>query len=108
MEGMGALRKGGMKSLYIFDLDGTLTESKMVLDEEMSSLLCRLLENKKAAVIGGGDFSQFQEQFLDRLHCNKYCLQNLLILPVSGASMYRCTNGGWEEVYNEILSVTTN
>jgi Polynucleotide kinase 3 phosphatase. len=40
------------KKIIIFDLDGTLTESKSNLDSEMSKLLCELLNYKKVAIIG--------------------------------------------------------
>ena len=43
-----------MKKLIIFDLDGTLAESKSPLDAEMSTLLGRLLGIVKFAVISGG------------------------------------------------------
>ena len=52
------------RELIVFDLDGTLTESKADLASWMSKLLCRLLEKKKVAVIGGGSYKQFQKQFL--------------------------------------------
>jgi hydroxymethylpyrimidine pyrophosphatase-like HAD family hydrolase len=43
-----------MKKLVIFDLDGTLAESKSSLDDEMASLLSSLLRIVKVAVISGG------------------------------------------------------
>ena len=48
-----------MKKLIVFDLDGTLAESKASLDAEMAALLNRLLEIVKVAVISGGDWPQF-------------------------------------------------
>ena len=50
--------------LVVFDLDGTLTESKMDMDSEMAELINKLLEKKIVAVIGGGKYGQFQKQFL--------------------------------------------
>jgi phosphomannomutase len=52
------------KNLVIFDLDGTLAESKQPMDSEMVRLLLELLEKKKVAVISGGSFEQFKKQFL--------------------------------------------
>jgi len=40
-----------MKKLIVFDLDGTLVESKSSLDKEMSALLHDLLSIVKVAVI---------------------------------------------------------
>jgi hypothetical protein len=46
-----------MKTLIIFDLDGTLTESKSDLDGEMATLLARLLGTVDVAIISGGAWS---------------------------------------------------
>ncbi len=53
-----------VKSLVVFDLDGTLAESKSALDAEMGSLLEELLDVVKVAVISGGDWPQFESQLL--------------------------------------------
>jgi hypothetical protein len=44
-----------MKKLIVFDLDGTLAESKSSLDGEMLALLHDLLGIVKVAVISGGE-----------------------------------------------------
>ncbi|MCL5006609.1 MAG: HAD-IIB family hydrolase [Patescibacteria group bacterium] len=92
------------KSVVFFDLDGTLTLSKADLDEEMSGLLCRLLEKKMVVVVGGGGVEQLQGQFLDKLVCPKEKLVNLFIQPTSGAKMYRYTSGGWNLEYSRDLT----
>ena len=56
-----------MKKLIVFDLDGTLAESKSALDAEMSALLAALLEVAKVAVISGGDWPQFEKQLVSNL-----------------------------------------
>ena len=56
-----------MKKLIVFDLDGTLAESKSSLDAEMSKLLGSLLRIVKVAVISGGDWPQLKKQLLSRL-----------------------------------------
>ena len=43
-----------MKNLISFDLDGTLAESKSPIDAEMVSLLARLFQGVKVAIISGG------------------------------------------------------
>ncbi|MDO8474490.1 MAG: HAD-IIB family hydrolase [bacterium] len=97
-------KKFSAKKIIIFDLDGTLTASKAILDQEMASLLCRLLEKKKVMVIGGGSLAQFRQQFLKYLSCPKEKLENLFISPTSGASMYKNRNGEWQEIYRYTLS----
>ena len=44
-----------MKKLLVFDLDGTLAESKSAVDAEMARLLLDLLGVVKVAIISGGD-----------------------------------------------------
>ena len=43
-----------MKTLIIFDLDGTLAKSKQPIESEMATLLSRLLDVVKVAIISGG------------------------------------------------------
>ena len=93
-----------MKKLVIFDLDGTLAESKSSLDAEMSVLLLELLERVKVAVISGGDWLQFEKQLLAKLPVNGR-LENLFILPTCGTKFYKYSNG-WKKIYAEDLSLT--
>jgi HAD superfamily hydrolase (TIGR01484 family) len=92
------------KKLIVFDLDGTLAPSKSPMSENVSSLLCRLLQEKQVAVIGGGSLTQFQNQFLGSLVCPTDRLPNLYLFPTSGTSFYRYQNNEWHCVYKETLS----
>src|SRR3989344_2171615 len=85
--------------LFLFDLDGTLTESRSDLDEEMAELL----ENKKVAVISGAGFTQFKKQFIDKLPTNTN-LNNLFIAPLTGGSLYKFDGNDWEKIYEDTLS----
>ena len=88
-----------MKKLIVFDLDGTLAESKSPLDVEMSKLLNSLLSIVKVAVISGGDWPQFKKQVLANLS-HRECLKNLSLLPTCGTKFYRY-DGGWTKIYSE-------
>ena len=88
-----------MKKLIVFDLDGTLAESKSSLDAEMSRLLGDLLGIVKAAVISGGDWPQFEKQVLSHLP-HDTSLANLSILPTCGTKFFRYT-GDWKKIYSE-------
>jgi len=91
-----------MKKLIIFDLDGTLAESKSAIDVEMASLLGKLLKIVKVAIISGGDFPQFEEQVLANLeHCEQ--LRNLSLLPTCGTKFYRYESS-WQKLYSEDFS----
>ena len=88
-----------MKKLIVFDLDGTLAESKSSLDAEMAQLLTALLTVVRVAVISGGDWPQFQKQVLSKLPLNE-CLDKLSLLPACGTKFYEHA-GEWQELYSE-------
>ncbi len=88
-----------MKKLIVFDLDGTLAESKQCLDQQMSSLLIDLLSIVKVAVISGGDWPQFEKQLLSNLPKDD-SLQNLSLLPTCGTKFYQYT-ADWNKIYSE-------
>ena len=88
-----------MKNLIVFDLDGTLAESKSPLDAEMASLLEQLFPIVKVAVISGGAWSQFQRQVLDHLAGDRG-LNNLSLLPTCGTQFF-CYDNGWQPLYSE-------
>ena len=87
-------RKWGtsVKKLIVFDLDGTLAESKSSLDAEMSALLHDLLGIVKVAVISGGDWPQFEKQVLSHLPHDER-LKNLSLLPTCGTKFYQYDRG---------------
>jgi phosphomannomutase len=88
-----------VKKLIVFDLDGTLAESKMSIDADTSRLLHDLLGIVKVAVISGGDWPQFEEQVLAHLPHDE-SLANLSILPTCGTKFFRYT-GEWKKLYSE-------
>ena len=88
-----------MKRLIVFDLDGTLAQSKSSIDTEMANLLNSLLVMVKVAVISGGAWPQFEQQVLAHLrHDNG--LRNLSLLPTCGTKFYR-HGVGWDLLYSE-------
>jgi HAD superfamily hydrolase (TIGR01484 family) len=88
-----------MKTLIVFDLDGTLAESKSALDSEMSALLHDLLGIVSVAVISGGDWPQFEKQLLSNLPHDER-LTKLSLLPTCGTKFYRYA-GEWKKIYSE-------
>ena len=92
-----------MKQLIVFDLDGTLAESKSSVDPAMSALIHDLLRIVKVAVISGGNWPQFEEQVLAGLPCDER-LANLSLLPTCGTKFFRHDDGAWTEIYSEDLS----
>jgi phosphomannomutase len=88
-----------MKKLIVYDLDGTLAESKSSLDKEMSALLHDLLGIVKVAVISGGGWLQFEKQLLSNLPQDE-SLKNLSLLPTCGTKFFKYT-GDWKKIYSE-------
>ena len=88
-----------MKKLIVFDLDGTLAESKSSIDGEMTSLLGALLGVVKVAVISGGDWPQFEKQLLSNLPKDEH-LKNLSLLPTCGTKFYQYV-ANWKKIYSE-------
>ena len=82
-----------MKKLIVFDLDGTLSESKSALDSETAALLHDLLGIVKVAVISGGGWPQFEKQLLSNLPHDER-LVNLSLLPTCGTKFFQYT-GDW-------------
>ena len=92
-----------MKKLFVFDLDGTLAESKSALSDELATLLGDLLGVMKVAVISGGMWSQFETQLLANMPSDEH-FSNLFLLPTCGTQFYRYDRE-WTKVYSEDLSL---
>ncbi len=88
-----------MKKLIVFDLDGTLTESKSSLDAEMAARLSDLLGIVMVAIISGGNWPQFEKQLLSNLSHDEH-LKNLSLLPTCGTKFYQYA-GDWKKIYSE-------
>ncbi|MDR3724300.1 MAG: HAD-IIB family hydrolase [Terracidiphilus sp.] len=91
-----------MKALAMFDLDGTLAQSKLPLTPEMVSLLHRLLSVIRVAIISGGAWPQFEQQVLLNLPQDER-LQRLSILPACGTQFFQYTDE-WNRLYAEELT----
>jgi phosphomannomutase len=91
-----------VKKLIVFDLDGTLAQSKSAIDAEMATLLAGLLAVVQVAIISGGAMPQFQTQVLAHLPADAR-LEKLSLLPTSGTRFYQY-KGGWQLLYAEDLT----
>lgn len=91
------------KKIIVFDLDGTVTESKSPMDAEMSDLFSKLLNQLNLAIISGGAFEQFERQ-LPALTCTNEQLRHLFFFPTTGTRFYRFTDG-WEQIYADEMTI---
>ncbi len=91
------------KELIVFDLDGTLNESKLPIDGEIAILFPKLLEKYKVSVTSGKGFGLFQNQFLKFLKCDEAFFNNLFLFPTCSTSFYRFKDN-WIPVYKESLT----
>src|SRR3989339_2114798 len=91
------------KQLFVFDLDGTLAESKTPMDTEMAELLVELLKKRRIAVIGGGKVELFETQLLANFENAKSYFGNLFLFPTTGTRFLRYEDG-WKTIYAHELS----
>lgn len=97
-----------MYKVIIFDLDGTLAESKQQLSLEMGEVLKKLLDKLTVGVMSGANFSQFEKQFLPFLPKDSN-LHNLILFPTSAAECreYRVDSKehpAWVASYNYLFT----
>lgn len=90
--------------IVIFDLDGTLAESKSRVTPLMVATLKRLITRFEAAVISGGAWPQFESQLINWLDPTPEEATRLHMFPTSGTSFYNNDGTGWNCVYSETLS----
>lgn len=91
------------KKIVVFDLDGTIAESKTQMDSEMAELMTHLLSKRKVAIISGGAFIQFERQ-MPALNRSDDLLKNLFLFPTTGTRFF-IFDGGWKEVYADEMTV---
>ena len=92
------------KSVVVFDLDGTLAESKVGIDIEMGDLLMQLMAKHRVAVIGGGSFEQLLSQIPANILSATGVLGNLFLLPLNGGSFYTYKDEAWMKIYSQNLT----
>ena len=92
-----------MKRLVIFDLDGTLAQSKSPITPSMAVLLRGLLEKTKVGIISGASYGQLASQFVRHMHAEPKELAHLYLLPANGSALYVYENG-WKKQYEHLFS----
>ena len=88
-----------MPKLIVFDLDGTLAESKQRVQADMGELFSQLLKKIPVAVMSGAGFTQFETQFFPALPADTH-LERLYIFPDNAAQCFLHVNGAWRPQYD--------
>lgn len=91
------------KKLFIFDMDGTLTESKRPLTKVQADTFSSFAQKHKTAVISGAEFSQMRKQFISKLPKGKKTPE-FIALPVNGGEMWVIDKREWKRVYQKPFS----
>lgn len=87
----------------VFDLDGTLAESKQRMSSDTGVLLGGLLAHIPVAVMSGAGFPQFEKQFFPALP--EDCpLGRLYIFPDNAAQCFVYRQGAWHAQYDNAFS----
>jgi len=86
-----------VKELIIFDLNGTLTESKFEISTDVAYLFSILTRKYKVAIASGARYEQFHEQVIDKLYGPE--LRNLYLITTNGAKNYWYNGKLWNTLY---------
>ncbi len=89
--------------LMVFDLDGTLAESKQRVSAEMAELLSQLLHKMPVAIMSGAGFPQFERQLLPFLP-PEADLSKLYIFPDNAAQCFVYRQGAWHAQYDNAFT----
>ncbi|MDB5224433.1 MAG: family hydrolase [Candidatus Adlerbacteria bacterium] len=88
--------------VIIFDLDGTLAESKQRVSAEVGDLLSQLLQKHMVAIMSGATFGQFETQLLPSI--SDAPLEHLYLFAVNGGQCFVYKNGTWNPQYDHSFS----
>jgi phosphomannomutase len=87
----------------VFDLDGTLAESKQPITTEMAGLLVQLMHHTTIVVMTGGSWSQIEAQFLSSFPPGTD-FSHMYLFPDNAAQCFTRRGGGWNEEYDMSFS----
>ena len=87
-----------MKNVVLFDMDGTLTEPRKSMPQEIFDALMLLLQYADVGIVSGSPFDYIKEQcsllFDDS---NEDVFEDLLILPCNGTQKYSYGDNKWNK-----------
>jgi len=87
-----------MVKMLVFDMDGTLTPSRLEIRPEMADTLIRTLEHFRVAILTGGGIDNIQKQILQHVP-EERDYSKMYLAPNSGTSLYVHSEQKWQNVY---------
>ena len=94
-----------MIKMFVFDLDGTLADSKSAINKNTALMLKILLDSFHVCIITGGNEEQIMTQVISNLP-EESNLSNLHLMPTCGSKYKRFVGGAWVYTYQHILPLT--
>jgi HAD superfamily hydrolase (TIGR01484 family) len=92
----------GDLELIAFDLDGTLAESKMPIEQDIIDCLVKLCDYYKIAIISGCKYEQMLQQFLAHIPKDLRC--SFYLMPTCGGRLYVSDGDDLAQIYNTDLN----
>ena len=83
----------------VFDLDGTLAESKQPMSAEMGELIAELIAHMPVGVMSGAGFPQFEVQMLPAIPETAH-IERLYLFPMNAAACRVYRSGSWQTSYD--------
>jgi phosphomannomutase len=85
----------------LFDMDGTLTEPRKKINNEIARLVIDLTKIAKVGIVTGSGFDYIEDQ------CSKLwdsitasSINNLILMPCNGTQFYEYKSGSFKKTYN--------
>lgn len=84
-----------------FDLDETLTKSKVRVTSEIADLLTQLSLRMPVAIVSGASFERMMEQIVS--HLDKTAYRQLSLFPTGGAAAHVFDGSNWNALYKKSI-----
>lgn len=96
--------KYGKYAIILFDLDGTLTESRQQVEPDMAELFTRLTKQYKVGIVSGCSLDRIDEQLLN--HVPGCEIFNLYLFPSTASCGYKFgMNGDLVCLYEKLITL---
>jgi phosphomannomutase len=93
--------------IFLFDIDGTVTEARKPITKKMLKTLNKLSKRGLIGFVTGSNYDYIKEQILNYISPKKHksLLKNLILLPCNGTKkfVYDFEEKNWEQTYSNNL-----